>query len=1175
MPQCLKSLVLAALVFSLGASRVLAQQVYATIHGTVTDSSGAVVPGAKVTALNTATGISTSAKTDGAGYYIFPQLGIGGPYTVDIIATGFQKFESTGLTLNLNDNRDVDANLQIGQSTQTVQVQATTVQVETSDTQLKSAISGEAIATIPLLGRDASQLEKTAPGVVESSDRFGSFSANGSQTGNNSFLLDGADFNDGPLQDQGVTVNPDALAEIDIVTSTLNPEFARNAGAVVNETLKSGSNALHGGAFYYYRDTFLNNGDYFSQPGQRPPFHQNLYGGTLGGPVIKNRLFFFLGYQGYRNRTGTTQQTPVLTPSQLAGDFTADQNQVTGGTNGTTGLSTNPIPFAIGSCAAGTPWNACSSGMLSPSSFNSIAANLVNKFVPAANVNSGGTSFYSFPTADTGAQDQGVIRADYHMSQNDSLWGSSIFESRPFAQSLPFLGATLPGFGMVNTSHTKIFNGSYTHTFNPSTLNELRANYFRFNYGDVEPQHAVLPSSVGFSINPQSSSSGLPFINILGSFALGFSPDGPQPRKDTNLSITDTFSKVLGAHNLKFGAIWEQFRVSNPFSGNNNGNFAFNGSGLYSSGDPTIDFFLGIPDTYAQGSGGFIDSLAYEYYAYAQDNWKVTSDFTLNYGIAWDVETPNATRQYGGIGIVCWQNSSVESRVFPGAPPGLLYPGDPGCNKYGGTTPKYDHFGPRVGFAWSPSRGPAMLLGSTGTHNFAIRGGFGLYYNRDAQEGQLQNLGDPPFERNSTGAAEAGPGLSPGFANPFADVAGNGSEPNPFPFTRPGPGAIINWNNFPALSLSAIAPNYNVPYTYNFNFNIQRALPSNMVLTIGYVGSLGHNLARNYEADPITAAGHAACLADPVCTGDRARIHLDYPQYVAQPATIPGSGGVPYFTSIGALSTTGASNYNALQVTLAKATSHGLFFNLAYTYSHGLDNSSGVESSGFNAGQFVTGENGVGNNNTPGFQYLSYGDSDYDARHRFIAYYDYQVPLLARMNDNRLINETLGGWHVSGITALQTGFPVTINQFGSYNSMWCDSSTYYFCADTPSTSTFKINSLSPRAPGHFWFDNSTFSSEPIGTYGNVKRNFFHGPGYNYSDLNLYKNFPLGGDKARYLQIRLEAYNAFNHANFGEPDGNFSDGPSLFGSITSVIKPAYTDADPQGGRAIQLAGKFYF
>ena len=267
----------------------LAQNIYAAVHGTVTDSSGAVVPNVQVTALNTATGISSSVTADGHGYYIFPQLHIGGPYTIEITASGFEKFESTGLTLNLNDNRDVDAKLQIGQSSETVTVQSATVQVETSDTQLKSEILGSQITQLPLLGRDASQLEKTAPGVVESSDRFGSFAANGSQTTNNSFLLDGADFGDGPLQDQGFIVNPDALAELDIVTSTLNPEFARNAGAVVNETLKNGSNAFHGNGFYFYRDTFLNNGDYFAQPGQRPPFHQNLYGGTLGGPVVKNK----------------------------------------------------------------------------------------------------------------------------------------------------------------------------------------------------------------------------------------------------------------------------------------------------------------------------------------------------------------------------------------------------------------------------------------------------------------------------------------------------------------------------------------------------------------------------------------------------------------------------------------------------------------------------------------------------------------------------------------------------------------------------------------------------------------------------------------------------------------------------------------------------------------------
>ena len=1150
----------------------LAQQVYATIHGTVTDSSGAVVPNVQVTALNTATGISSSVTADGHGYYIFPQLHIGGPYTIEITASGFEKFESTGLTLNLNDNRDVDAKLQIGQSSETVTVQSATVQVETSDTQLKSEILGSQITQLPLLGRDASQLEKTAPGVVESSDRFGSFAANGSQTTNNSFLLDGADFGDGPLQDQGFIVNPDALAELDIVTSTLNPEFARNAGAVVNETLKNGSNAFHGNGFYFYRDTFLNNGDYFAQPGQRPPFHQNLYGGTLGGPVVKNKLFFFLGYQGYRHRTGATQRTPVLSPSQLAGDFSADLAGA--------GFSSNPIPFTIGGCVADgvNTWASCfPNSQFSPSFFNSISANLVSKYVPAANVTSGGQSFYSFATANTGAQDQGVIRVDYHLSQNDSLWASSLFESRPSADTLSFGGSTLPGFGQNAARHTKIFNGSYTHTFNPSTLNELRANYFRFNYADVEPQQVILPSSVGFNINPQNPSSSLPLMQIAGSFSLGFSYEGPQPRKDTNLSITDTFSKVHGGHNLKFGAIWEQFRVSNPYAADNNGNFQFQGAGSFSSGDPLVDFLMGVPDTYQQESGGFIDALAYEYYAYAQDNWKLTNDLTLNYGIAWDAETPNANRQYGGIGVTCWQNSSAESTIFPGAPPGLLYPGDPGCNKYGSATPKYNHFGPRVGFAWSPSSGPAILLGSSGTHNLAIRGGFGVYYNRDQEEGQLQNLSSPPFVKTSFGAADLA--LNPGFANPFADVAGRGAEANPFPFSIPKPGAQINWANYPALNLNAIASTYNVPYSYNFNLNIQRSLPSNMVLTIGYVGSLGHNLVRTFEADPITASGHAACLADPVCIANRASIHLDYPQYTAQPATIPGSGGVPYYLSVGTQITNGASNYNSLQISLAKATSHGLFFNLAYTYSHGLDNASGLESSGFNGvgtiDEGTNGFNGVVTNNVPGFQYLSYGDSDYDARHRFIAIYDYQIPLLASMNENRYISEALGGWHISGLTTLQTGFPVTVDQFASFNSLWCDQFSYYYCPDVPDTSTFNIKSLNPRAPGHFWFDNSTFSSEPIGTFGNVKRNFFHGPGYNYSDLNLYKNFPIGGDKARYFQVRLEAYNAFNHANFYMPDGNFTDGPTLFGSITSVVQPAQPGQDPNPARSVQLAAKFYF
>ena len=323
-PLFTATLALAAVAPAAYFASAYAQVITANIHGTVTDSTGAVVPGATITVLNTSNGIKNTAKSDSRGYYSVPSLQIGGPYTITITAAGFSSFSSSGLNLNVNDDRDIDGKLQVGAAAQNVEVQADAAQVETSETQLKTDIGAREIANLPILGRDASQLEKTVPGVVESSDRFGSFSANGSQTSQSSFLLDGADINDGPLQGLGITVNPDALSEEAIVTSTLNPEYNRNSGAVVNQTLKTGTNSFHGNVFEFYRDTFLNNGNYFSQV--RPPFHQNLYGGTIGGPVLKDKLFFFLAYQGYRNRTGTTQQTQVFSNGQLGGTFATDTN---------------------------------------------------------------------------------------------------------------------------------------------------------------------------------------------------------------------------------------------------------------------------------------------------------------------------------------------------------------------------------------------------------------------------------------------------------------------------------------------------------------------------------------------------------------------------------------------------------------------------------------------------------------------------------------------------------------------------------------------------------------------------------------------------------------------------------------------------------------------------------
>ncbi|MFZ0663521.1 MAG: carboxypeptidase-like regulatory domain-containing protein [Acidobacteriaceae bacterium] len=1173
-----------------------AQNLYATIHGTVTDTTGAVVPNAAVTVVNTSTNIATKATTDSSGYYTVPQLQIGGPYTVTIAASGFQTFTTTGLNLSVNDNRDVDAKLQVGSSNTTVQVSASALQVETADTQLKQVMTASQIEEIPLEGRDPQGLQKLQPGVVEASDRFGAFSSDGSQTPQNSYLLNGVDINDGPLQDEGFRVNPDALQEEAIIVSTLNPEYARNSGATINQVVKAGSNQFHGNAFEFYRDTFLNSTPYFAT--SVPQFHQNLYGGTFGGPVIHNKFFFFLAYQGLRNRTGGADVSPTMTMANFQGDFSADYNYATGNINTSSGLTTNPVPFDIPgtSCTQGMTWADCFPGgnvTIAPSAWNSVAASATAKYIPQPNF--AGT-YYAFNTGNTDAQDQGIIRLDYTPTSRDTIWGSVIFQSSPSFDTLSFGGGSFPGFAMVNSEHIKIFSGAFTHTFNSTTLNELRLGYYRFNYAAVEPANPMLPSAAGFTgVVPQNTRApGFPYLAI-GSFALGNSYEGPQPRLDTNLSYADNFTKIVGSHSLKFGASYEQFRVDNPFSYLNNGYYYWGGGGLYSSGDPLLDWELGIPDGYEQTSNGFIDALAAEAYAYAQDSWKVSPDITFNYGIAWDVEYPNVNDQFSGIGINCWSNSNYESKVFPGAPPGMSWPGDPGCNRAGGPTPHYNRFGPRIGIAWSPSSGPSRIIGEPGSHEFSLRMGYGVYYNRDQEEQSLQNLEDPPFLLTSTGIPQVTGGTSPSLADPFTDVTTGGpSTSNWFPYAIPTPGDTnIDWAGlYSFMELATFDPTYSVPYTQNFNINIQRSLPSNMILQIGYVGSLSHRLASWYDGDNITPAGHAACLAGATVFGlacsssaIRGSIREYFPQFSAAPALVPGNptglpNGTPWYLSVARQNTQGSSNYNSLQVSLIKARTHGLYATVSYTYSHALDDGSGYESTTGGGGPRGS---GISRNYTPGFTYLNYGDSDFDARQRLVTSYVYVIPMFSAVASHPFLREAVTGWELSGVTAVQTGFPVSFSQ-GQTLSLWCDGSSYFGCADVPVTSNFHLHTENPRkiqtfnvlgqpTTGNFYFDPSSFSNEPVGTFGNTKRNFFHGPGFNYTNVRFAKDFHMGSSESRYLQLGIEAFNAFNHANFQNPGGTLVS--TDFGQVTGVDTGNDPNSDPSPARTFQLVGKFYF
>lgn len=994
MRSSMKSLLVSTLLSIACFPAAHADDVYAALHGTVTDTTGAVIGGAQVVLVNSSTGIASVRTTDPVGYYVFAQLQPGGPYTVTVSMRGFSTFLARSLTLNVNDNREVNAALAVGNDSQTVQVVAGAVQVETANTQLQQIVTAKQLENVPLEGRDPAGLQKLNPGVVESSDRFGTFPTNGSETAQNSYLVDGIDINDPMLQREALQVNPDALAQENIVTSTMNAEFARNSGAVVNQILKSGTSQFHGSGFEFYRDTFLNNGDYFSK--SRPVFHQNLYGATLGGPIRGPRLFFFTAYQGLRNRTAQTDLQTTMDPSQFAGDFSSDTNYATGAPD-SAGLTNNPIPFNIGSCVAnpGSPtaltWAQCfASGNIDVpmAQWNPIAAALTKQYVLPSNETLGGVAYANFNPLNTNAEDQGIVRLDWAATSNDSVWISSIFQSSPGSMELTYTGASFPGFGTLQADHYKLFAASWTHILNANMLNELRGSYFRNPFGSLMPAQIVAPSSAGFSIAPQDPSSGLPYLTIGSYFNLGFNYQGPQPRLDTNQLFADNFTWVRGNHSLKFGGQFEQFRVRNPFDVYNNGFFAFEagamGGGPYSSGDPLLDFALGIPDLYYQSNNGFIDAVASELFGYGQDSWRFTPNVTLNFGGAWDVEQPNQNRQDAGLGVICWQASSAASNVFGGGPPGLMWPGDPGCNAAGSPITHYNRFAPRLGVAWSPAGGPAILTGTPGAHDFSLRAGFGIYYNRDQEEQALQNLMDPPFFITAMGASSFGG--SPSLANPWADVAGQGSMQNPFPYAPVRPGDPIEWSNYLPLQLAAFDPAYSVPYTYNFNVNVQRAFSPRLIGQLGYVGSASHRLATWYEGDNITSAGHSACIANPACMAQIGSVHLHFPQYTAQPATIPGTP-VPYYVSVGEQNTEGSSNYNSLQGSLIQAPVHGLAFTLAYTWAHAIDDASGYES--------AVGRNGRVRNYVPGFASLNRGNSDFDARQRIVGSYTYTLPTAA------------------------------------------------------------------------------------------------------------------------------------------------------------------------------------
>jgi len=1199
---CVFSLLTLLAVALLLASPARGQNVYGSIRGVITDQSGAVLPDVTLTATSVTTGVARTAVSTKDGTYEFLQLQIG-DYTLRADKSGFASFAATKIHLDVNQVYVMNVRLQLGAVTQEVTVEANAVQVENTNMQLGEVITGQEIADAPLVNRDFVELQQLQPGVVGASDRFTmNFATNGSESQQNSYLINGMDSADIALNTPQVIPSPDALSEFRLVTSTINPEYGRNSGAVLNALVKSGTDQFHGDGFEFFRDTSLNGRDYF----QTAPsiYHQNEFGGTVGGPLWKKHTFFFFSYQGSRFTEPQAFGVPVVgTAAEQGGNFSA-VNTFNGAPPAMPGAaptnpkvspiplfgdSASPCPVSSGApCPAGTYYGRAydnsgnlltnglfSTGIIPSQDFNGVSANLAKGYLPAPNL---AGDEYTFNPVTTGKTDQYLFRVDHNFGAHDQIWEYSLLESDPSADTLPFVGADLPGFGDQSQAHTKEFTGAWQHTFTGNILNQLDLGYQRLNFDAVQPQIPTQPTSLGFAgIIPQDTvSAGAPAVSVSGggaAFELGFSVYGPQPRTDETYQIGDNFSYVYGNHTLKFGYEGRRFEVHNPFYSNNNGSFSFGGTGTFSTGNAFADFLLGFPDSYVQSSGNTINARAYEHYSFAQDQWKIRTNFTLTYGIGWDINTPLSDLENGGLAINCF-TPFRQSTVYPSAPQGLLFPGDPGCSSSGYRT-HYNDFAPRLGFAWSPHWGWL-----SGPDKMSIRAGAGLYYNRGEEELTLQFLTDPPFGLTDAGVGDVGG--SPSFATPFTSVNPNtvnytvyngssatttttpstiaaASIPNKYPFVVPKPGAPVNWAFYEPFGLATIDPNFRPPYAENYNLTIERELPGQTILTVAYVGSMGHNLETWYERNPGLPG---ECIADPACVANGPFFAYQYPQYHAYNSTI--------FGSIGTMASVGNSNYNSLQISANKHLSHGLSFLASYTYGHALDNSSSFEDHAFN---------GLGMDPFDFARY--YGSSAYDARQRLVLDYTYDVPKIPGTAGNRFLDRALNGWVISGITAFQSGLPVTIDDqaFGLFgeSSFTCPGipmeTVGVSCWDTVNVSG-AVSKLNPRtnltAAGNMGFNTSLFSQPVYGqtpfnlaTGGDAGRNFFHGYGLDEWDFQLSKEIPIA--ESYRFELRAELYNVFNHTQFANPGGDFAS-PASFGLVTGI----------QGlPREVQLAAKFYF
>ena len=1085
---------------------LFAQEVTGSIRGVVLDPSGAGVPSAKVTATQVETGLSRATVTDRHGAYILVLLPVG-HYRLEASAKDFRKFAQEGITLSVNEAANVPIRLTIGSPTQLVQVQANAALIETSDTTLGKTVGEREILDLPLNGRNFSQLGLLQPGVVPitpglaqagGSLRDGeAYSVNGQRPESNDFLIDGAsNFN---AVDGGFVLKPpiDAIAEFKILTHTANAEFGGAAGSTTNIVTRSGSNRLHGAAWEFLRNDKLDAANFFENADgfAKSEYRQNQFGGTLGGPIRKDKTFFFGYYEGFRNRQGETING-VRVPSALErqGDFSED----------------GPL---LNFFAPGGP--APLPGSMVP--FIDPTAQKVLELYPLPNARdaSGVLDLYNATQILRDNEDQFGVRIDHYLSSRDTLNFRYMFLDGLRFDPLSTSGAGVPGFPVGENHRTQNFVAQLTHTFSPSVVGITRFAFLRNKFLFDEHLNNTSPSSLGFQYQPTlGAATGPPFIQFGGGgyASIGDPITGPRNTYENAFATSGSLTWIHGRHVLKFGGDFrrDQINVVNGIA--SNGFFVFIPAPLSNA---FANFLIGQPLLFLQGGGdqpGGGGDLSRglrgnDLNFYAQDTYKVSPRLTLNLGLRYDLPFPYTE-------IRNRQNlfePGVQSKVIPNAPLGLLYPGD--SSVPAGLIPTETRaFAPRVGLAWDP----------TGSARWLVSTAYGIFYDPyyNGQGGPLQTpISAPPYLRT---AQLMFPGS---LSNPFA----NG---NPFAMQFAEP-----------MTLLTLSPRLRLPYAQDWNLNIERSFGTDWLFEIGYVGTKGTKLPRFIEDNPsVPLAGQT--WADQQNNIDQQRTYC-----------MPNAQGNCTYSSVGLIAGAANSSYNALETSLRKRFSRGLSLLVSYTFSKSLDDVSSFNITG-SASQPVAGENDLAQN--PFDLAAERGRSMFDARHRFVLSYEWELPYWRQPRN--WYQHVLGSWQVNGITTFMSGTPFTVED-QSYN---------YDAPEITGFSAFRPNLMGnpnngPKTVAE-WFNTGAFQrldlvTTPAGAYGNEGRNVVEGPGLTQWDFSAFKNILFTESKS--LQFRAELFNIFNRSNFRLPNGDISS--PTFGQIQQALSP----------RLVQFALKFQF